>query len=646
MIDRNTIERIISAANIVDVVGEYVTLRKAGANYKGLCPFHNEKTPSFVVFPSSQRCKCFGCGKGGNAIHFLMEMDQLTYPEAIKRLGKRYGIEVRERELSDEERALQSERESMFIVNEWAMKWFETNMQSTDEGKTVGLSYFRSRGLRDDIIEKFHLGYSPERIDALSKAAVEAGYKSVYLQKTGLSLESSSHRLIDRYHGRVIYPVRNISGKVVAFGGRILSQRKDVGKYVNSPQSEIYDKSRELYGLFEAKKAIVKQDCCFLVEGYMDVISMHQSGIENVVASSGTSLTHPQIHLLHRFTRNITVLYDGDAAGIHASLRGIDMLLEEGMNIRVLLLPDGDDPDSFARKHSAEEFRNYIEAHQTDFIDFKSRLLLADVGNDPIKRASVITDIVHSISVVPDGIVRQTYAHQCARLFGLREEAILAEITKQRDQAARSRNNAANAEAESAESVPVVPQGETATMRPETNKIELAEHLLITDVIRHGAETLASDGENGAELKVVDYVQQELGVDDLVLQTPLYRLVLQEAASAVAQGKNNLLSYFAAHPDPEFSKLALELGDEDEMVKANRIMRYDNEKAFLADRMVQLINDYKFVLVETKLSKLRKELAQIPPSETARMMEVLTEINSLMPVQQALAKVCTRTIAR
>ena len=644
MIDRNTIERIITASNIVDVVGEYVTLRKAGANFKGLCPFHNEKTPSFVVFPSSQRCKCFGCGKGGNVIHFLMEMEQLTYPEAIKRLGKRYGIEVRERELTDEERALQSERESMFIVNEWAMQWFEHNLHEDAEGQAVGLNYFRGRGLRDDIIRKFHLGFSPDKVDAMSQNALNAGYKKNYLVKTGLSLESGSGRLIDRYRGRVIYPVRNISGKVVAFGGRILSQRKDVGKYVNSPQSEIYDKSRELYGLFEGKKAIVKHDNCYLVEGYMDVISMHQSGIENVVASSGTSLTHSQIHLLHRFTKNITVLYDGDAAGIHASLRGIDMLLEEGMNIRVLLLPDGEDPDSYAQHHSPEALREYLETHQTDFIDFKSRLLLANTGNDPIKRANVITDIVHSISVIPEGIVRQTYAHQCARLFGLKEDAILAEITKQREQAANSRLAKEDSATEQTEQ-PAVPQPPSSDlMRPVNSKLEQAERMIVSDVIRFGAHTLFADEPEGLNINVVDYVAQELETDDITLQTPLYRTLFEEARKAVAQGHSDLQAYFEAHPDATLSRAAFELAETRGQLSNQNTIRYGNEADYLEERIPQLINDYKFVIVDTRLQQLRKELSETPSSESVRMMELLRKINEMVEIQRTISQARTRTI--
>lgn len=391
MIDRATIQRVMDATDIVDVVKEFVTLRKSGANYKGLCPFHNERTPSFSVSPAKQLCKCFSCGKGGNAVHFLMELEQMTYPEAIKWLGRKYGIEVKEKELTDTERIEQSERESMFALNEWANNYFQNILHDNVDGVAIGMAYFRSRGFRDDIIRKFNLGYSLEQRDAFANAAMAHGFSKEYLLKTGLCYQTEDGHLFDRYHGRVIFPVHTVSGRVVAFGGRVLNteKHKNVGKYVNSPESEIYSKSHELYGLYQAKQAIVKHGRCFLVEGYTDVISMHQSGVENVVASSGTSLTEGQIRLLHRFTENITVLYDGDAAGIKASLRGIDMLLAEGLNIKVLLLPDGDDPDSFARKHRSEEFQNYIDQHQVDFIKFKTNLLLKGAEGDPIKTCRI-----------------------------------------------------------------------------------------------------------------------------------------------------------------------------------------------------------------------------------------------------------------
>ena len=397
MIDRATVDKIIDAARIVDVVGEFVTLRKSGVNYKGLCPFHDDKNPSFMVSPAKNICHCFVCGKGGTPAGFLMEHEQITYPEALRWLAKKYNIEIVEKEMTDEERAQQSERESMFIVNEWAKDYFHNLLKNDPDGIAIGRQYFRSRGIRDDIIEKFQLGYALQQRDALSTAALKAGYKGEYLVKTGLCYDGDG-ALVDRYRGRVIFPWLNISGKVVAFGGRLLDARtKGVAqKYVNSPDSDIYHKERELYGLYQAKRAIVKEDRVFMVEGYTDVIAMHQAGIENVVANSGTALSMHQIHMLHRFTQNITLLYDGDEAGIHAAMRGTDMLLSEGMNIKVLLLPDGDDPDSFARKHSSEELRKYIEEHQTDFITFKTRLTVENVS-DPVKRSEGISGIVRDI---------------------------------------------------------------------------------------------------------------------------------------------------------------------------------------------------------------------------------------------------------
>ena len=425
MIDQATIDRIMDAAQIYDVVSDFVTLRKRGVNYVGLCPFHDDKTPSFYVSPAKGLCKCFACGKGGNAVHFIMEHEQLTYPEALRFLAKKYGIEIKERELTGEEKAAQSERESLFVVNQWANDYFRRTLRQTEEGRNIGMAYFRSRGFRDDIIEKFQLGYCTESHDAMAREALSKGYKKEYLVKTGLCYETDDHRLRDRFWGRVIFPVHTLSGKVVAFGGRVLAAAtKGVKvKYVNSPESEIYHKSNELYGMYQAKQAIVKQDRCYLVEGYTDVISMHQSGVKNVVASSGTALTTQQIKMIHRFTNNLTVLYDGDAAGIKASLRGIDMLLEEGMNIKVCLLPDGDDPDSYARKHNSTEFQDFIKEHETDFIRFKTNLLMEDAGQDPIRRAELISNIVQSISVIPEAIVRDVYIKECAQLLHVEDRS-------------------------------------------------------------------------------------------------------------------------------------------------------------------------------------------------------------------------------
>ena len=443
MIDRSTIDRIMATADIVDVVGEFVTLRRSGANYKGLCPFHDEKTPSFMVSPSKQLCKCFSCGNGGSVVKFVMQHEQMTYPEALKWLGRRYGIEVKEREQSEEEKAAATAREAMFVVNEWARDYFVETLHNNVDGLAIGMSYFRRRGLRDDIIRKFQLGYSLEQRDALAQKAHSKGFEDKYIESTGLCYRTDDGRLLDRYHGRVIFPVHSVSGRIVAFGGRILStEQKNVGKYVNSPESEIYSKKKELYGLYLAKQAIVKQDRCYLVEGYLDVISMHQSGVENVVASSGTALTPEQVRLIHRFTDNVTVLYDGDAAGIHASLRGIDILLSEGLSIKVMLLPEGEDPDSFAQARTPEQFREYLEQHEEDFIQFKANLLLKDAGNDPMKRAAVITDLTRSISVIPSDIVRQVYIHDLAVRLNIDEAAIINEVAKEirkRKEESRSR---------------------------------------------------------------------------------------------------------------------------------------------------------------------------------------------------------------
>ena len=434
MIDHATIQRIIDAANIVDVVSEYVTLRRSGSGYKGLCPFHDDTTPSFSVSPARGLCKCFACGKGGNAVHFIMEMEQLSYPEALRFLAKKYGIEIKEREMTDEDRRVQNERESMFAVNEWASNYFRRTMLETEDGKAVGLAYFRSRGFRDDILEKFRLGFCLDTYDSMTKAALKKGFKEEFLVKTGLTIKRESGGYLDKYRGRVIFPWFNVSGKVSAFGGRVLDARtKGVSqKYINSPESEIFHKSNELYGIYQAKKQVAKEDLVYMVEGYTDVISMHQCGIENVVANSGTALNVAQIRLLHRFTTNITLLYDGDEAGIHAALRGTDMLLEDGMNVKVLLLPDGDDPDSFARKHNATEFKQYVEGNQTDFILFKVQLLMKEAGHDPRKRSELANNILQSICVIPDEVVRSAYVHECAEQMQMQEEMLLRQCNKMR----------------------------------------------------------------------------------------------------------------------------------------------------------------------------------------------------------------------
>ena len=610
MIDQPTIDRILDAAQIYDVVSDFVTLRKRGVNYVGLCPFHDDKTPSFYVSPAKGLCKCFACGKGGNAVHFIMEHEQMSYPEALKYLAKKYGIEIKERELSSEEKIAQSERESLFIVNNFARDYFQNILKNHVDGRSIGMAYFRSRGFRDDIIEKFQLGYCTESHDALAQEALKKGYKKDYLVKTGLCYETDDHRLRDRFWGRVIFPVHTLSGKVVAFGGRVLAgATKGVKvKYVNSPESEIYHKSNELYGIYFAKQAIVKQDRCFLVEGYTDVISMHQSGIENVVASSGTALTPGQIRMIHRFTNNMTVLYDGDAAGIKASIRGIDMLLEEGMNIKVCLLPDGDDPDSFARKHNATEFQAFIQENETDFIRFKTNLLLEDAGKDPIKRAELIGNLVQSISIIPEAIVRDVYIKECAQLLHVEDKLLVSEVAKRREKQAeqqaeraereRRSANAARANAEAgvngshtaatatspdaqqagypSQSLPAglpseipppfPPEEEYVSFIPQEGKegqeFYKYERLILKMVVLYGERVMCNvTNEEGQEtpITVTEYIVNDLKEDELAFHNPLHRQILTEAAERIHNEGFTAERYFVAHPDPVISKLSVEL---------------------------------------------------------------------------------------
>lgn len=608
MIDQPTIDRILDAAQIYDVVSDFVTLRKRGVNYVGLCPFHDDKTPSFYVSPAKGLCKCFACGKGGNAVHFIMEHEQMSYPEALKYLAKKYGIEIKERELSSEEKIAQGERESLFIVNNFARDYFQNILKNHVDGRSIGMAYFRSRGFRDDIIEKFQLGYCTESHDALAQEALKKGYKKDYLVKTGLCYETDDHRLRDRFWGRVIFPVHTLSGKVVAFGGRVLAgATKGVKvKYVNSPESEIYHKSNELYGIYFAKQAIVKQDRCFLVEGYTDVISMHQSGIENVVASSGTALTSGQIRMIHRFTNNMTVLYDGDAAGIKASIRGIDMLLEEGMNVKVCLLPDGDDPDSFARKHNATEFQAFIQENETDFIRFKTNLLLEDAGKDPIKRAELIGNLVQSISIIPEAIVRDVYIKECAQLLHVEDKLLVSEVAKRREKQAeqqaeraereRRSANAARANAETgvngshtaatnpdaqqagypSQSLPAglpsetpppfPPEEEYVSFIPQEGKegqeFYKYERLILKMVVLYGERVMCNvTNEEGQEtpITVTEYIVNDLKEDELAFHNPLHRQILTEAAERIHNEGFTAERYFVAHPDPVISKLSVEL---------------------------------------------------------------------------------------
>lgn len=539
MIDRETVDKILDAVDIVDVVSDFVHLRRRGANYIGLCPFHNEKTPSFSVSRSKGICKCFSCGKGGSAVNFIMEHEQMSYYEALKYLAKKYHIEVKERELTDKEKQEQSERENMLVINEFAMKQFEENIYGTDEGRNIGLSYFYERGFNDSIIKKFHLGYSLDNSTALYDTIKKHGFNPKYAIETGLCIHNE-RGYYDRFKGRVMFPVLNIAGKVIAFGGRTL-KKDDRAKYVNSPESTIYKKSNELYGLFQAKRGIVNKDKCFLVEGYTDVLSMHQAGIENVVASSGTSLTEGQIRMIHRFTDNITVLYDGDAAGIKASLRGIDMLLAEGLNVKVLLLPDGDDPDSFAKKHSATEFQDYITAHETDFIRFKTTILLEGLEDDPLKRAAAISDIVKSISVIPSNITRAVYTKECSYKFGIEEKVLVNEVAKAIRKAKEAKEQRKSGQQESVEDDTTEPASESVATASPKKRQDPAEKLLKPyerEVARYIAKYGMCDfcdayditGEN-RKMSVIEYISTELGNDNMSFSIPAYQAIYEKAVS-------------------------------------------------------------------------------------------------------------------
>ena len=650
MIDRATVDKILDAAQIVDVVGEFVTLRKSGVNYKGLCPFHDDRNPSFMVSPSKNICHCFVCGKGGSPAGFLMEHEQITYPEALRWLAKKYNIEIVEKELTDEERQEQNERESMFIVNEWAKDWFHHTLKNDPDGIAIGKQYFRSRGIRDDIIEKFQLGYSPQKRDALYLAAASKGYKPEFLIKTGLCLERSTEGRLqgknekgcyDRFSGRAIFPWLNVSGKVVAFGGRVLDARtKGVSqKYVNSPDSDIYHKERELYGLFQAKKAIVKEDRVFMVEGYTDVIAMHQAGIENVVANSGTALSNYQIKLLRRFTNNITLLYDGDEAGIHAAMRGTDMLLQEGMNVKVLLLPDGDDPDSFARKHSTEELKRYIEEHQQDFIDFKTRLTVENV-TDPVKRSEAIGGIVKSISVIPDAILRSTYLSDLASRLGLKEQTLLTTMNKfirsEKEEKEKELERARSGEQTQQDGE--APQPMPLQLHTKTDASSAVETLLIREVIRHGEEIIYDniETEDGSVISfsVAQYVDYDLGQDNIQFSNPLYNQMLAEAVAHCGEEGFKAETYFMNHPDIEVSQLATKLAIDRHQLGGRFVIQ--PREGSLRQRVVHLVMDLRMDLIDGKLKEIQAAMREAS-GNMERVMQLMTEFRDTQQLRDMLA---------
>ncbi|MFN8206749.1 MAG: DNA primase [Bacteroidales bacterium] len=558
MIDTATVDRIYAAADIAEVVQDYVSLKKRGANYLGLCPFHSEKTPSFTVSASKGIYKCFGCGKGGNAVNFIMEAEHLSYYEALRHLAKKYHIEVHEREQTEEDLRQQNERESLLIVSEQAGKYFRDVLHNYPEGQAVGISYFRERGIREDMIERFQLGYSPERRDAFTSYAVKAGYKLEYLIKTGLTIQHEGGNPFDRFAGRVMFPIHSLSGKVIGFGGRILRTDKNTAKYLNSPESDIYHKSQVLYGLFHARKAIEKSGKCYMVEGYTDVISMHQAGVENVVASSGTSLTVEQIRLIKRFTNHLTMLYDGDAAGIKASLRGIDLVLEEGLNVKVLLLPDGEDPDSYSKKVSNQELMEFIGKNESDFITFKTRLLLGDAKNDPIKMAGLINDVVRSIASIPDQITRSVYIRECSNILQTDERALYSQVDKiRRERSYQKTYKEAG--------IPLPPQDVTVVPQPplvvdeESPKEEAVIRLLLN--FGHYDLFNLKDQETGEErtVSVAEFLVNEIRNDELEFSHPVYRKLFAEFEQLFLTGEGVHPQVFTQSTDPEISRLAATL---------------------------------------------------------------------------------------
>ena len=675
MIDRSTTIKIQEAAQIVDVVSDFVTLKKSGANYKGLCPFHDDRTPSFMVSPAKNYCKCFACGKGGSPVGFIMEHEQLSYPDALRYLAKKYGIQIEERELTAEERAAQSERESMFILNEWALKWFQRQMLETPDGRAIGLSYFRERGFRDDIIQKFQLGFCPKGRDVMSQSAMKEGYKEQYLVGTGLSIKREDGSVVDRFWGRVMFPWHTVGGKVAGFGGRVLdAATKGVAvKYQNSPESAIYSKRRELYGLFQAKQAIVKADQVYMVEGYTDVISMHQCGIENVVANSGTALTKEQIHLLHRFTNNITLLYDGDEAGIHAAQRGTDMLLAAGMNVQILLLPDGDDPDSFARKHTANDFRQYVEEHKVDFLKFKTTLAMNQAQNDPRKLSQLVADIVTSISFIPDEITRTLYIRETAQMMQMQEQmiyrAVQNQMSKNREEEYKRRNTPATVGDQQPEADPSLAADPSPVVEPSAQGLSdietvssnqpitsapsvssATEHaapatelLLAQLIVRYGEKIIceAEDAEgNAVPLSVTEFIFYSLTQDGLAFAQPLAQVVLDKAMKHVHDEGFVAEKYFLSHRNQQLSQAAFQLCmDKEELSKYHsRDQQLVPDSSRLLELTTHVLADMKLSIVRQKINNIMADMKN--PAMKSQQRELLVRFKELKDAESRLAKEC------
>ncbi|MBQ2520443.1 MAG: DNA primase [Paludibacteraceae bacterium] len=645
MIPRETIDKIYSAAKIEEVVSDYVTLRKRGANLIGLCPFHNEKTGSFTVSPSKGIYKCFGCGASGHAVGFIMEIEQCSYVEALKQLGKKYHIEVEERELTQEEQQRQDDRESMFVVNDFANKWFQEQLWDTPEGQAIGLKYFRERGLRDDIIRKYQLGYSPEKGNPLATALKKQGFKEQFITnnvdtKIGVGVvgKSEDGRLYDRFRDRVMFPIFTVSGKPVAFAGRILKKKDNVGKYVNSPDSLIYSKTNELYGLFQAKQAIARTDMCYLVEGQMDVISMHQSGIENVVASGGTALTKPQIWLIKRFTSNITVLYDGDAAGIHAALRGIDMFLEAGFNVKVVLLPDGEDPDSYAQKHDSTEFIHYIEEHQTDFIRFKSALLSKEAGDDPYKRAELIKDITASIAIIPDMITRQVYIKDSAERLHMSEKVLTTEVLNLRKKKAEESHKEEEKKAEEQQNVQSTEQVEQSnpiklikTPTPQRSGLDANYYNLMQLIVRYGEQPIDVNGQRYTIGEVIIYT---LEADEAKAPRPVYQMMMDEFKRHFQENGFKAESFFKFHPDQQISALAIDM-----ITDKYQFAKPDNNVQ-LGELVTRLLFEIKLTVINMQIEQLEAGLKEAQAqNDWDRQMQLLAHQPKLLQARNEICKV-------
>ena len=656
MIDSHTVDRIYAAADIVDIISDYVTLKKKGVNYQACCPFHNEKTPSFVVSPSKGVYKCFGCGKGGNAVTFVMEHEGVSYPEALKIVAKRYGIEIQEREQTEEDVRRNNDRESMFALNGWAAEYFAKYMLSSTEGRSVGLSYFsQKRGFTEATIRKFGLGFCSSEGNAMTMAALSAGYKQEFLTSTGLSLvREGDGKLRDRFRDRVIFPVHNISGRVVAFGGRTLRTDKSVAKYQNSPESEIYSKKRELYGLYFAKKAIQQQDYAIMVEGYTDVISMHQAGVENVVASSGTSLTTEQIQLLHRFTRNITVIYDGDSAGIHASLRGIDMILKEGMNVRVVLLPPEHDPDSFARAHTADQVREYIRENEEDFLTFKAKLMLADAGKDPIKRSAVISDMVQSIVQIPDSIQRSVYIKDCARIMDVDENVLVSEVARKRVQQAGGGREAADFMRRQQSQIQQERKVEVEITKPTVagSSVEALEYELVKYLLKSGHLNYEiMEGKNVVGVNIADEIFYNLDEDKISFLNPVYQKILdtyREQWKQLGVGVKVPERHFINHIDPDVCNMSVDILTSDDNLVPSKLwqqkdVHIESEVEMLSNGVPKAIMLYRSKIIERLIKELTQRLDDSDLSDDDQI-DIVKRLNELNNAKTAISHKSQRLI--